>query len=51
MCIFDCNPCELISRAASLAVIISNDHTKQETAILSAFFTALGDNLAIISLE
>ena len=37
----------LIALASSLAILISQDLTTDEIGVLSAFFTALGDNLAL----
>ena len=37
----------LIALASSLAVLISQDLTTDEIGLLAAFFTALGDNLAL----
>lgn len=39
----------LIGLASSLAILISENLTTEEIGTLSAFFTALGDNLAIIA--
>lgn len=39
----------LIGLACSLAILISENLTTEEIGTLSAFFTALGDNLAIIA--
>lgn len=49
MCLFDLTPCELILLSASLAITFSKDFSKDELVILATFFTALGDNLAILS--
>ena len=38
----------LIALASSLAVLISQDLTTDEIGILAAFFSALGDNLALL---
>ena len=38
----------LIALASSLAVLISQDLTSDEIGSLAAFFSALGDNLALI---
>ena len=51
MCISDFSNCELVTLASSLAIAMSNQLSNEDIAILSAFFTALGDNLAILSLE
>ena len=50
MCISDFSNCELVALSSSLAIAISNEFSKDDLAILAAFFTALGDNLAILSL-
>ena len=41
----------LIVLASSLAVLISQDLTADEIGLLAAFFTALGDNLAILAIS
>lgn len=41
--------CELVAIAGILAVAISSNLSCDETATLGTFFTALGDNLALIS--
>ena len=38
----------LIALASSLAILISQDLTTDEIGLLAAFFSALGDNLALI---
>lgn len=50
MCISDFSKCELVTLASSLAIAISNQLSNEELILLAAFFTALGDNLAILSL-
>ena len=40
----------LIALASSLAILISQDLTTDEIGLLSAFFSALGDNLAILAI-
>ena len=37
----------LIAIASSLAILISQDLSADEIGVLAAFFTVLGDNLAI----
>lgn len=50
MCISDLSSCELISIASSLAIFfLGQNISTDEIAILAAFFTTLGDNLAIIA--
>lgn len=51
MCISDFSNCEIVALASSLAITFSKEFSCKELIILSAFFTALGDNLAILSLE
>ncbi len=41
--------CNLIGLASSLAILIAQDLSNEDIGILSAFFSALGDNLAIIT--
>lgn len=43
------NSSELIALASSLAIYIGQNVTSDQAAILSNFFSALGDNLGIIS--
>lgn len=50
MCISDFSNCELVALASTLSIAISKELTKEDLAVLSAFFNALGDNLAILSL-
>ena len=50
MCISEFSNCELVALSSSLALAIRNEFSKDDLAILAAFFTALGDNLAILSL-
>ena len=40
--------CELVAVAGIIAVAISNNLSSDEAATLGAFFTVLGDNLALI---
>ncbi len=49
MCISDFSPCELISLSSTLAISINNQFNKQDVITLAAFFTTLGDNLALLS--
>lgn len=48
MCFSDLSSCNLISLASSLAIAIGENLTANEASILSAFFNAFADNLAII---
>ena len=41
----------LIAIASSLAILISQDLSADEIGVLAAFFTALGDNLAILAIN
>lgn len=43
------NSSELIALASSLAIYIGQNVTSDEAGILANFFSALGDNLGIIS--
>ena len=45
----NCSGCNLIGLASSLAIIISKDFNSDDLAILAAFITALGDNLALLA--
>lgn len=49
MCFSDLSSCDLIGLASSLAILISENLNANEISILSAFFNALSDNLAIIA--
>lgn len=51
MCISDFSNCELVTLASSLAIAMSNQLSNEDIAVLGAFFTALGDNLALLSIE
>ena len=51
MCISSFSNKELVVLASSVSVAISKDLSNEDLIILSAFFTALGDNLALLSLE
>ena len=48
MSIFNLSGSNLIALASSIAILISEDLNSDEIGILAAFFTALGDNLALI---
>lgn len=50
MCISDFSRCELIALSSTLAIAMSNEFSKEDLAILAAFFSSLGDNLAILAL-
>lgn len=50
MCLSDFSPCELVLLASSLAIAFSKEFDTEDLALLSLFFTALGDNLGILSL-
>lgn len=49
MCFSDLSSCNLIGLASSLAIAVGENLTSDELSILSAFFNAFADNLAIIS--
>ena len=40
---------DLIALASSIAVLISKNLTSDELGVLSGFFSAIGDNLAILA--
>lgn len=50
-CFKDINGCNLIGLASSVAIYICQNSSKEETEVLAAFFTALGDNIALCSLS
>lgn len=43
------NSCELVQLISAIACIIAKDKTSDELALLSAFFTQLGDTLTTIA--
>ena len=45
----NCSGFNFIALAASLAILISQEFETDELNILAAFFSAVGDNLAIIA--
>ena len=49
MCISDFSRCELIAIASTIAIAISKEFPEEDLEILSGFFSAIGDNLAILS--
>lgn len=50
-CNNNCSQYNLIGLASSLAILISKDCNQEELGILAAFFTALGDNLALLAIS
>ena len=50
MCISEFSGPELVFLASSLSIAISNEFNKDDVLILAAFFTALGDNLALLAI-
>ena len=50
MCLSDFSNCEVVALASSIAIAIGNEFSNEDLIILAAFFTALGDNLAILAL-
>jgi len=50
LCISDFSNAELVALSSSLAIAISNQLSNEDTIVLAAFFTTLGDNLALLSL-
>lgn len=45
----DCSGSNLIALASSLAILIGNEFDTDDLDVLGSFFTALGDNLSLIS--
>ncbi|MBQ2835501.1 MAG: hypothetical protein IJE68_01520 [Clostridia bacterium] len=45
----DSNGCNFIALASSLAILISQEFETDDLNVLAAFFSALGDNIAIIA--
>lgn len=45
----NCQGESLVTAAATLAIAISQGNDSEELTILAAFFTALGDNLALLA--
>lgn len=43
--------CELVALASILSISVASNLTESELTKLSAFFTAFGDNLAILALS
>ena len=41
--------CNLIGLSSSLAILVGEDLSSDEAALLAAFFTSFADNLAIIA--
>lgn len=51
MCLDDLSGCELVGLASTLAIYISSGLNSEQKAKLGSFFTTLGDNLSLLSLE
>ncbi len=49
MCISDFSNCELVALASTIAIALSKELSKEDLSVLSGFFSAIGDNLAILS--
>ncbi len=50
MCISDFSKHEIVAITSTIAIAISKEFPEEDLPLLSAFFVALGDNLAILSL-
>lgn len=50
MCLSDFSNEELVVLSSTLAVAISKEFSNEDLLILAAFFTTLGDNLALLAL-
>lgn len=48
-CTNNCFGYELIGLSSSLSIAISKEFNSEDLGILGAFFTTLGDNLALLS--
>ena len=51
MCISDLSGCNLIGLASSLSILLAQGLTPDEIGVLAAFFTSVGDNLALIAIN
>ena len=51
MCISDLSGCNLIGLASSLSILLAQGLTPEEIGVLAAFFTSVGDNLALIAIN
>ena len=51
MCLSEFSNCELVALASTISIAISKEFSENDMILLSAFFTALGDNLAILSID
>lgn len=49
MCISDFSNCELVALASTISIAISKEFSQEELNILAGFFSAIGDNLAILA--
>ena len=50
MCLSEFSNEELVILSSTLAIAISKEFSSEDLLILSAFFTTLGDNLALLVL-
>lgn len=50
MCLSDFSNEELVLLSSTLAIAISKEFSNEDLLILAAFFTSLGDNLALLAL-
>jgi hypothetical protein len=51
MCFYDLSSCNLIGLASSISIAIGENLTANEASLLSALFSAIGDNLNIIAVK
>lgn len=49
MCLNSFSSSNIIGLSSSLAILIGEDLTAEDAALLAAFFTSFADNLAIIA--
>ena len=50
MCLSDFSNEELVVLSSALAIALSKEFSNEDLLILAAFFSTLGDNLAILAL-
>lgn len=50
MCFSNLSNCELVALASTVSIALSEGKSDEEIGVLAAFFSALGDNLAIMAL-
>ena len=51
MCVSKFSNCELLALANTLAITIKKNFSNEDALLLATFFTVLGDNLALLTIE